>query len=118
MIQVLAETKENIIATRAYGKLTDADYKKLLPIMTNALKKFKKICWYFEIVSFEEYQMKAFWDDVKFDLQHIGCYEKIALVCEEKWHYLILRLIRPFIKTEINFFEIDEKDKALCWIKN
>jgi hypothetical protein len=51
-------------------------------------------------------------------MHHIGCYEKIALVCEKKWHSLILRLIRPFIKTEINFFELDEKDKALCWIKN
>lgn len=117
MIQVLADTKENIIATSAEGKLTDADYKKTLPIITNALKKFKKIRWYFEIVSFEEYQMKAFWDDVKFDLQHIGCYEKIVLVCDKKWHYLISRLIRPFIKTEINFFELGERDKALCWIK-
>ena len=118
MIQVLANTKDNIIATSADGGLTDADYKKLLPIMTNALKKFKKFRWYFEIVSFEECQMKAFWDDVKFDLQHIDCYEKIALVCDKKWHYLILRLIRPFIKTEINFFELEEKDKAFSWIKN
>ena len=33
MLQILAETQDNLIATKAIGKLTEMDYGKLLPLL-------------------------------------------------------------------------------------
>ncbi|MCE7056508.1 STAS/SEC14 domain-containing protein [Algoriphagus sp. AGSA1] len=49
MIQILEQTKGNIIATKATGKLTEVDYDKLLPLFNDKLKQYRKIRWYFEM---------------------------------------------------------------------
>ncbi len=116
MLQILAETKDNIIATRAAGNLTHYDYGKFLPLLINLLRRYKKVRLFFEMEDVEGRQIKTFWDDVKFDVQHINCYEKIAMVGKTNWQALITDILQPFIKTEIKFFELSERDTALNWI--
>lgn len=49
MLQILAETEDNLIATKANNKLTKMDYDKLLPLLFNKLNQYNKIRWYFEM---------------------------------------------------------------------
>ena len=117
MLQILAETHDNIIATRAAGKLTHYDYGKILPLLVNLLRRYKKVSLFFEMEDVEDRQIKTFWDDVKLDVQHVNSYEKIALVGKKNWRVLIADLMKPFVKSEIKFFELAERDSAFDWLK-
>ena len=80
MIQILEQTENNVIATQATEKLTTTNYEKILPILNNRLKHYDKIRWYFEMKDFRGWELKAFWEDVKFDAKHANDFEKIAMV--------------------------------------
>lgn len=118
MLQILAETEDNIIATRANEKLTSTDYAKLLPLLHSKLKLYNKIRWYFEMEDFKGWELKAFWEDVKFDVKHANDFEKIAMVGETKWQEWMSEIMKPFTGAEIKFFELEQRGKALSWIKS
>lgn len=117
MIQILEQTQGNLIATRATEKLTSKDYEKLLPLLKNALKQHQKIRWYFEMENFEGWELKAFWEDVKFDAEHANDFEKIAMVGDKKWEKWMSDLMKPFTTAEIKFFELSDRATALRWIE-
>jgi predicted transposase YbfD/YdcC len=117
MIQILEQTENNVIATKATKKLTTTDYEKLLPILKDRLKQYEKIRWYFEMENFQGWELKAFWEDVKFDAKHANDFEKIAMVGDKQWEKWMTDLMKPFTPAEIKFFELAEREKALTWIK-
>ncbi|MDT0687378.1 STAS/SEC14 domain-containing protein [Salegentibacter sp. F188] len=117
MLQILGQTEGNLIATRATENLTEADYDKLLPLLNNIVEKYKKIRWYFEMEGFEGWTPKAFWKDLKFDVQHANDFEKVAMIGDKKWEKWMTDLMKPFTSAEVKFFDLEEKEIAKKWIK-
>ena len=118
MVKILEQTAGNLIATRATGKLTAADYGKLLPILNNLLAQHKKIRWYFEMENFDGWEPKAFWEDVKFDARHANDFEKVAMVGDKKWEKWMTILMKPFTSAEVKYFDRALKEEAIQWIKD
>lgn len=118
MIQILGQTSGNIIATKATEKLTEADYNKLLPILNNMLKQHSKFRWYFEMENFDGWELKAFWEDIKFDAKHANDFEKVAMVGENQWQEWMTDLMKPLTSAEVRYFDLSQKEEAAQWIKN
>ena len=118
MLQILEQTEGNLIATRATGNLTEADYDKLLPLLNNIVEKHQKIRWYFEMEDFEGWKPKAFWEDLKFDLQHANDFKKVAMVGDKKWEEWMTNLMKTFTSAEIKYFAASQKIDALKWINS
>lgn len=120
MLKVLEldHTKNNVMATRASEKLTKTDYEKLLPILKDKIKQSGKVRWYFEMEDFQGWELKAFWEDVKFDVKHANDFEKIAMVGDKKWQEWMTDLMKPFTSAEIKYFDLDQRDDALMWIRS
>ena len=118
MIQILGETENNLVATKAIEKLTKTDYNKILPVLVDKLKQHEKIRWYFEMEDFKGWELKAFWEDVKFDMHHANDFEKIAMVGEKRWQEWMAKAMKPFTSAEIKYFDLDDKDAAMNWIKS
>ena len=118
MIQILGQTSGNIIATKATEKLTEADYNKLIPILNNMLKQYSKFRWYFEMENFDGWELKAFWEDVKFDAKHASDFEKVAMVGENQWQEWMTDLMKPLTSAEVRYFDLSQKEEAVQWIKN
>ncbi|UJH91911.1 STAS/SEC14 domain-containing protein [Antarcticibacterium sp. 1MA-6-2] len=117
MLQILEQTGGNIVATKATGNLTKADYDMLLPLLNNIVGKNQKIRWYFEMEGFEGWKLKAFWEDLKFDVQHVNDFEKVAMVGDKKWEEWMTDIMKPFTSAEIKFFEINHGTEAQIWIE-
>ena len=49
MLELLAFTHDNIIATKADGILQKNDYEKIRPLIHNIICMNKKVRWYFEL---------------------------------------------------------------------
>lgn len=112
MLQILEQTEGNLVTTKATGKLTEADYNKLLPLQHNIMKKYQIIRWYFEMEDFEGWKPKAFWKNLKFDVQHANDFEKVAIIGGKKKEEWMAGLMKPFTSAEIKFFEINHRTKA------
>lgn len=117
MIQILEQTAGNIIATKATGKLMEADYDKLLLLLTEKLKQYEKIRWYLEMEDFDGWKLKAFWEDVKFDAKHANDFDKVAMVGEKKWEKWMTDLMKLFSSAEVKYFDASQKEEAVKWIK-
>lgn len=118
MLQLLDFTQNNIIATRATGKVTGEDYERLKPMLDNITSKGQKIRWYYELQNEEGFDMGAILEDLKVDIQHASDYEKIAVVGDKKWQETVTKAFRPFTNANVHFFEMNEKQEARHWIMN
>lgn len=116
MLQILEITKDNLIATKAEGKLTEKDVGKVHPLIHNILNTGKKVRWYFEMVDFTGWETTAFWKDMKMDMKHANDYEKIAMVGEKKWQDWMAQFMEPFTSAEVKYFDVSQKEEALNWI--
>ena len=108
----------NYIATKVTGKISKADYQKVLPIINDQLQTNNKIRWYFEMEDFEGWDLKGLYEELNFDIEHARDLEKIAMVGEKKWTEWLSDMMKPFTSAEVKHFESAQKEEALAWIKD
>lgn len=111
------QADQNVIYTIAEGKLTDEDYNRIIPLLQEKLKTYKKIRWYFEMRDFKGWSFSAMWRDIKFDFSNEEHLEKIAMVGDKKWEKELTVLMNVFTDADIKFFEIADRQQAQNWIK-
>lgn len=117
MVSIQKEADQNIIYTKAEDKLDQDDYDRFLPIAKEIIKQHGKIRWYFEMNDFEGWTPEALWADIKFDLEHVDNFEKIAIVGRKEWMNWMAQLMKPFTSAEIKFFELENRKQAKAWIQ-
>jgi hypothetical protein len=118
MLKILQQKEGNLIATKATEKLTEVDYNKLLPLLNNKVQQYQKIRWYFEMEDFDGWELKAFWEEIKFDAKHLNDFGKVAMVGDKKWEEWMTDLMKPFTSAKVKFFDTSEKEEAKRWIKS
>ncbi len=111
------QTDQNVIYTIAEGKLDDADYERIIPILREKVRNYGKIRWYFEMRDFEGWSLSAAWKDLKFDLENRKNLERIAMVGNKEWENALTQLMKPFTDAAIKFFETEEREEAKHWIR-
>ena len=116
MIEI--QEKENVIYTVAEKELKDEDYERLIPLLQEKVRKFGMIRWYFEMRDFEGWSLSAMWKDFKFDVKNAENLEKIAMVGDKNWEDQLSKLMKPFTKADVKFFNLDQKEEAKAWISN
>lgn len=117
MLQIIELQEKNIIATKASDKLRKEDIEKIHPLIHAILDKGMKVRWYFEMEDFTGWDFPGLWKDLKMDMAHAKDYEKIAMVGTKKWQDWISQFMKPFTNAEINYFDLENKEKAKLWIK-
>jgi hypothetical protein len=68
------------------------------------------------ITDFEGMDAAALWHDVKFSLQHLKDFSRIAVVASQGTHNLWSSLVSPFMECEVEHFAPDEIDAARDWL--
>ncbi len=119
MIEIMAETTGSLLALKATGKLTDADYKTtLIPKMEEVIKEYGKadVLMYLP-EDFTGWDAHAAWDDTSFGLRHRNDFAKLALVGGPKWVEWATRIGAHLIAGEVKIFPVDHLAEALEWIQ-
>jgi len=119
MIEILPESSNNLLVTKATGKLTTEDYEKIwIPALEAILKNNKKIrvaCWL--PPGFEGWEAGAIWDDAKFGIKHRNDMEKMAIIGGPEWVVWATKLGAHFIEGTIKTFENKDFQAAVEWAK-
>lgn len=117
MIQILNSEKEQVIAVKIEGNISKKDIQKIHPLIHNITSKGLKIRWYFELEDFTGYDLEGLLQDLKVDTAHLDDYGKMVMVGDKKWQELATEATDFFSDSEVRFFESDQKEEAIEWIK-
>ena len=115
-VKTQEESRKNIVAVRATGKLGKADYEHFVPEVERLIKQEGKIRLLFEMHDFHGWEPTALWEDIKFDVKHFADIERIAMVGEEKWEQWMASFCRPFTSAAIRYFDQAQAAEARTWI--
>ena len=118
MLQLLEETKGDLVALRVSGHVDRNDYEIMLPLLEEKIKQYGKISVYAELQDLEDISFKALWEDLKFDFKHAADFKKAALVGEQNWLDWLVIASSPFTSAKVKHFTLDQRLQALDWIQN
>ena len=113
---------EKAVAYRLGGKITEEEMTSVLNIFREKIDKGEKLIVYQEVESIGGAEFDAmiekfkFFKDVGFDFSH---FRKIAVITHKKWvHKLVDIEDKIFKKVDMKGFSIEEKDKAIEFLKS
>jgi hypothetical protein len=116
MIEKLPESTAKILGFKMSGKLHDADYKVLVPLVETAIKAQGKVRLLAQFEDFHGWDLHAMWDDTRFATQHCADVERIALVGDKKWEEWMAKICKPFTLAKLRYFDVKEIESAWQWL--
>ncbi|OHB68673.1 MAG: hypothetical protein A2V70_07030 [Planctomycetes bacterium RBG_13_63_9] len=118
MFKVSERSSGNVIGIRVSGKLLHADYQQFIPKLEELIREHGSIRCLMEMEDFEGFELRALWDELKFDTKHCRDIERCAVVGNRKWEQWATNLSKPlFYKATIKYFDVSELDQAWQWIE-
>ena len=122
MLEMIDIGFEKAVAYRLGGKITEEEMTSVLNIFREKIDKGEKLIVYQEVESIGGAEFDAmiekfkFFTDVGFDFSH---FSKIAVITHKKWiHKLVDIEDKIFKKVDMKGFSIEEKDKAIEFLKS
>lgn len=118
MFERLGPDENNIIAFKAVGRLTDADYQAFMPQIETVIAKHGRARLLVDLSRFEGWELQAAWDDFAFGIKHWSDFERMALIGDKTWEAWAARIadkLMPGCQTRL--FATDEGDAAWAWIR-
>ena len=122
MLKIIDIGFEKAVAYRLGGKITEEEMTSVLDIFRAKIAKGEKLIVYQEVESIGGAEFVAmvekfkFFKDAGFNFSH---FSKIAVVTHSQWIHKIVDLEdKIFKKVEMKGFSIEEKDKAIDFLKS
>ena len=115
-VQLNEQGESNVVEVTASGKLTDEDYRRLVPAFDRLVHQHGKLRVLFNMVDFHGWNMSALWDDIKFDLKHFSDIEMLAMVGDKAWEKGMSVFCRPFTTAKVRYFDRSAIDEARAWL--
>ncbi|MBV1927849.1 MAG: STAS/SEC14 domain-containing protein, partial [Rhodobacteraceae bacterium] len=117
---VLDGYPDDVVAIKAEGRITSADYEEtLIPMTEAAIKahsKVKLLYWCGE--DFTGFSAGAAWDDARFGMVNMSKFSKLAFVSDVGWLRESIKLFGPLIPGSVQVFGNDDIKKAITWISS
>jgi len=118
MFEVLEASHDRIVYLRVDGKLLHRDYEQLVPALEALLEEHRSIRCLLEMTGFEGIELRALWDELRFDTRHGAEIERVAVVGNRAWEKWMTKLSRVlFPNAELRYFDVAKREAAEQWIE-
>lgn len=115
-VRLEAWPDSHTIEIHAHGKLTRADYDRLMPPMEELAETWPVLNFYIVLEDFHGWEAGAAWEDLKFDVRNGQRFGRAAIIGEsaaERWGTRISNWVMP---GELRFFSPGEEAEARAWV--
>ena len=119
MIKQLQTGSSNIIGLKLGGQLHDHDYKIIMPPLEAAVAAEGKLCVFVRCKEdFQEWDLNADWEDMKFAACHESDVDRIAFVGNTKWDdwKWMAKICNLFSRATVRHFAASEVEAAWAWL--
>jgi hypothetical protein len=118
MIEMLSRSTDKVFGMKVSGKLLHQDYQQFVPRLERLIQEYRSIRCLIEMTDVHGIELRALWDEIKFDVRHARQIDRCAVVGDRAWEAWMTRLSRPiFFNAEIRFFDVADREKAWAWIE-
>jgi len=118
MIEVMAESKEDILVVRVTQKLSDDDYMRIfIPKLDEIIERYGKarVLVYLDD-GYNGIELGAIWDDVKFGIEHRNDFIKVAAVGAPRWMDWVMNASSAIMSGVVRTFSTERLQEALDWV--
>jgi hypothetical protein len=118
MITTYDDVPDKVVAFRASGEVTTADYENvLIPAVEKKLARHKKVRLLYHLgADFTGFTAGAMWDDSKIGFKHLTAWDRIALVSDVPWIRHMVQAMGFVIPGTIRVFRNDQLEDAKQWV--
>jgi len=116
MIERLERSRGKVIGYTLRGMLHDSDYKTCVPQIEAVIKREGKARLLVRLDHFHGWDLHAAWDDFVFGVRHYSDLERFAVVGERRWEKWMTKMLRPFNRAEVRYFDVSEMEDAWKWV--
>lgn len=118
MITLLNGFPDDVVALRADGQVSMADYDTvLIPAVEDVLSRHDKVKIYYEFAAgFTGMDLGAMVEDARVGFGHLGAWKRIALVTDVDWLRHAADLFHFLIPAETRVFALAQAAEAQTWI--
>lgn len=118
MIEVLGRGSGKVFGMKVSGRLLHRDYREFVPKLEKLIADHGSVRCLVELADLRGIELRALWDEIKFDVRHARQIERCAVVGDRAWEAWMTGLSRPiFSNAEIRFFDRADREKAWDWIE-
>jgi|TARA_B100000315_G_scaffold247014_1_gene275118 hypothetical protein len=114
MLQWLPESGGDLICLKASGRVTDADYRAIVPQLDVVLSNQTGLRLFGDFSDFEGWEWAQAQEKFSFGRDDL---KKIAILGHEFAKELAVLAEVTLKDTEVRFFDADDKNAALIWVK-
>jgi hypothetical protein len=118
MIELLRGFPDNVVAIKAEGEVTRADYDDvLIPAVEKALARHDRVRLIYEIGrGFAKFDPGAAWEDFKVGMEHFSRWERVAVITDLEWIKLATQMFSVFLPGSMRVYATEDAAKARLWI--
>jgi len=118
MIDLIPGLPDNVVGFVGKGEVTSDDYSDtLIPAVEAALADNDKIRLLYVLgKDFTGFSGGAMFEDGKVGMAHLGHWEKMAVVADEKWIRTAVEVFGYLIPGRVKTFTVDHEADASEWV--
>jgi len=116
MLQLLEESRGDLVAFRISGNVDKNDYNVMLPVLEERIRQHGKIRVYAEVQDVEAYSLRALYEDVKFDIKHAASFSRAAIVGDRSWIDWLTVMAAPFTTANVKYYDFSQREAAWEWV--
>jgi len=119
MIKLLSMDANNVIGILIKGNINTQDFALVRNFIEEVEIHYEFLRIYVEIQDVKEIYLEDLFKDLEFTLSHFHRFEKQAIVIDNKL-FTQLEQIRSLLtaSVKVEYFSLEHKCKARCWILN
>ncbi|WP_424493157.1 STAS/SEC14 domain-containing protein [Salinimicrobium sp. GXAS 041] len=110
------EFADNVIGVTVNTDVDDALMKKLISVVSVKMEAHGKVSLFFELKEGNKLSFRAFLRNLKFNLNHEGEFNKVAVVTDQSWVKNAFDFKDLITAAEIKVFDSENRLDALSWI--
>ena len=120
MLTIMPQSHDHIMGFQGTGKVTEADYQKvLIPKLEELLKNYDQARFlYYLDDNFTGWEIGAMWEDAKFGVRHKDDFDKIAVVGGPKWVSWGTKLFSYVTEGQVKIFPPEDLQAAWEWLES
>lgn len=108
----------NTVEAIASGKLTQLDYRKLVPEIEKRLKNRQPVRMLMEVRDFDGWSLGGVWEEYKFDATHGTAVDRLAMVGPRMVNEVQSAFDHPFVVNEVKYFDDEHVEDARAWLQS